>query len=115
MAEGDFGFHNSSLPTGPDINVFHYIGKVGYTILENRRLSILVNAGAGAMTFDIDGGDSFTYPAINVGGKIAYKVSPQVALILSPQGDIAFSDEAETGTSNSWVWPISAGLRLSFP
>jgi hypothetical protein len=34
--------------------------------------------------------------------------------VVSPQGDIAFSDEAEVGTNNSWVWPVTAGLRVSF-
>ena len=76
--------------------------------------SVILNAGAGAMTFDVDGGSSNTYPAINVGAKIAYRLSPQFSFLLSPQGDIALSDEAEVGTTNSWVWPFTAGLRVGF-
>jgi len=65
-----------------------------------------------AMTFDIDGAASHTYPAINVGAKIGYRVSPRVQLLLSPQGDIAFTKDAEVGTSNAWVWPFTVGLRI---
>ena len=36
------------------------------------------------------------------------------ALVLSPQGDIAFTKKDELGTDNAWVWPITAGLRLNF-
>jgi hypothetical protein len=35
-----------------------------------------------------------------------------VSFLLSPQGDIAFTDEDEVGTGNSWVWPFTAGLRI---
>jgi len=35
------------------------------------------------------------------------------ALLLSPQGDIAFSKEDELGTNNAWVWPFTAGIRLA--
>jgi hypothetical protein len=37
-----------------------------------------------------------------------------VDFLISPQGDIAFSDEAEVGTSNSWVWPFGVGLRIKY-
>jgi hypothetical protein len=73
--------------------------------------SLLVNAGGGAMTFDVDGGSN-TYPAINVGAKIRYRFSPRLSLVLSPQGDIAFTDEDVLGTGDAWVWPFTAGLRL---
>jgi hypothetical protein len=39
-------------------------------------------------------------------------VSPRLSLLLSPQGDIAFTKDAEVGTSNAWVWPFTAGVRL---
>jgi hypothetical protein len=73
---------------------------------------VIVNAGAGALTFDVDGAGSSTYPAINVGAKIGYRLSPRVQLLLSPQGDIAFTDEEDVGTSNAWVWPFTAGVRI---
>jgi len=38
--------------------------------------------------------------------------SNALSLVLSPQGDIAFSDEGDVGTTNSWVWPFTAGLRV---
>jgi hypothetical protein len=94
--------------------VYHYIAKVGYAVVPEgpSPWSVILNAGGGAMTFDVDGGTSNTYPAINVGAKIAYRLSPRVSFLLSPQGDIAFTDEAEAGTNNSWVWPFTAGVRI---
>ncbi len=119
MGDVDLGFHSGAdLPgggQGPDVNVYHYIAKVGYSLLpesQSSPWSVIVNAGAGALTFDVDGRASSTYPAINVGAKIAYRLSPRVSLLLSPQGDIAFSDDEEVGTSNSWVWPFTAGVRI---
>jgi len=55
-----------------------------------------------------------TYPAINAGAKLGIQLSPSVDFLISPQGDIAFSDEAEVGTSNSWVWPFGVGLRIEY-
>ena len=120
IGDADFGFHSGAdLPgggSGPDINVYHYMAKVGYQVLHRAEspLSLVLNAGVGAMTFSVDGGESFTYPAINVGAKLIYDLGSRVSLVLSPQGDIAFSKKAEVGTSNSWVWPFAAGLRLNF-
>ena len=119
LGDVDLGFHSGAdLPggsTGPDVNVYHYMAKLGYSVVpetEASRWSVIVNAGAGAMTFDVDGGTSSTYPAINVGAKIGYRLSPRLSFVLSPQGDIAFSDEGDVGTTNSWVWPFTAGLRV---
>jgi Outer membrane protein beta-barrel domain len=118
LGDVDLGFHSGpSLGAGidgPDAKVYHYIGKLGYSLLPegSSPWSVIVNAGGGAMTFDVDGGSSNTYPAINVGAKIAYQLSPRASLLLSPQGDIAFTDEAEVGTSTAWVWPFTVGLRL---
>jgi len=36
-----------------------------------------------------------------------------VSLLLSPQGDIAFTKQNELGTNNAWVWPFTAGVRLA--
>jgi hypothetical protein len=119
MADADFGFHPGADPTagvaGPDVNVYHFIGKVGYRISpDGSPWEVVLNAGAGAMTFDIEGGETSTYPAINVGAKISYRLTPTVSFLLSPQGDIAFSDADVLGTDNSWVWPFTAGIRLNF-
>ena len=118
--DADFGFHSGAdLPaggSGPDINVNHYIAKVGYEVYTRAdgRVSLILNAGAGAMTFAVDRGSSFTYPAINVGAKLIVGLGSSVSFVLSPQGDIAFSKESEVGTSNAWVWPFTAGLRFTF-
>jgi len=118
MADADFGFHSGADLAGggetPDVNVSHYIAKVGYDLLPpgDSKWSILVNAGAGALTFDVDGADARTYPAINVGAKVGYRLTPRLTFLLSPQGDIAFTDEDVLGTGNAWVWPFTAGLRL---
>lgn len=118
MGDVDLGFHPGATLAGggqaPGVKVYHYIAKLGYELLSDRqsRWSVIVNAGAGALTFDTDGAGSNTYPAINVGAKIGYRLSPRVQLLLSPQGDIAFTDKAEVGTSNAWVWPFTAGVRI---
>lgn len=117
LGDLDLGFHSGADiggVEGPDVKVYHYIAKLGYAVVPEGASdwSVILNAGAGAMTFDVDGGTSNTYPAINVGAKIGYRLSPRVSLLLSPQGDIAFSDEDEVGTTNSWVWPFTAGFRI---
>ena len=118
MGDVDLGFHSGADLAGggegPDVNVYHYVAKLGYELLSPGQSpwSVIVNAGAGALTFDVDGAGSNTYPAINVGAKIGYRLSPRVTLLLSPQGDIAFGDEEELGTSNAWVWPFTAGVRI---
>jgi hypothetical protein len=118
MGDVDLGFHSGANRAGggevPDVNVYHYIAKLGYELLSEGQSpwSVIVNAGAGAVTFDVDGAGADTYPAINVGAKIGYRVSPRVQLLLSPQGDIAFSDDQVVGTSNAWVWPFTAGVRV---
>jgi hypothetical protein len=118
MGDVDLGFHSGADVAGvgeaPDVKVYHYVAKLGYELLSEGQSpwSVIVNAGAGALTFDADGAGSNTYPAINVGAKIGYRLSPGVQLLLSPQGDIAFTDEEEVGTSNAWVWPFTAGVRI---
>ena len=118
MGDVDLGFHSGAdLPgggEGPDVKVYHYIAKLGYELVSEGQSpwSVIVNAGAGALTFDVDGASSNTYPAINVGAKIGYRLTPRVQFLLSPQGDIAFTDDAEVGTSNAWVWPFTAGVRI---
>jgi hypothetical protein len=120
MGDADFGYHNgadlSTGGSGPDVDVSHFIAKVGYKAAtgSNGRLSLVLNAGVGAMRFAVAGGGSFTYPAINVGAKIAYQMAKGVSLVLSPQGDIAFGKRAEIGTTNAWVWPFAVGLRFGF-
>lgn len=121
FGEADFGFHGGAdLPgggTGPDVDVQHFMGKVGYTVYQSGdgRLAFLVNLGAGALRFKPEGASSGnTYLAINAGGKLTYAVAPRVDLVLSPQGDIAFTDEDVLGTSNAWIWPVSAGVRVRF-
>jgi outer membrane protein with beta-barrel domain len=118
LADADFGFHSGNeLAPGvetPDVNVYHYMGKLGYELIatETSKWSFIVNAGAGAMTFDVDGVDSYTFPAINVGAKISYELTPRFSFVLSPQGDIAFTDEDDLGTTDAWVWPFTAGIRV---
>ena len=117
MAELNMGMHQDKATGSVDSDTRHYSAKVGYSLTRPRERGwdIAVNLGAGAVTFDVAGApQSFTYPAINAGAKLAYGVTPQVAFVLSPQGDIAFSKESEVGTTNAWVWPITAGLRVRF-
>jgi hypothetical protein len=119
LGDVDLGFHSGANLAGgleaPDVKVYHYMAKVGYEVLSagSSPWSVIVNAGAGALTFDPDGASSKTYPAINVGAKIGYRLSPRVSLLLSPQGDIAFTRDDELGTDNAWVWPFTAGVRLA--
>lgn len=120
IGDADFGFHKGADlavgGSGPSVDVYHYMGKLGYQVYSssNGKVSLILNAGAGAMTFKVDGGSSFTYPAINVGAKLIFGLGGKLSLVISPQGDIAFSKKSELGTSNSWVWPFAAGLRINF-
>lgn len=117
MGEFDYGMHKDEATNSVDINTLHYMGKVGYSLTgpKERGWEALVNLGAGAMSFDVEGApESFTYFAINAGAKISYNFNRAVAFVLSPQGNIAFSDESELTTTNAWVWPVTAGLRVAF-
>jgi len=117
MGEFDYGMHKDK-PTGTaDINTAHYMAKVGYALSapRDRGWDVLVNLGAGAVSFDVEGAPkTFTYVAINAGAKVAYSFNRSFALVLSPQGDIAFSKKSELATTNAWVWPVTAGLRVNF-
>ncbi len=115
MGEFDYGHHKDKATGEVTINTLHYIAKVGYSLTGQRERGweALVNLGAGMVGFDVSG-TTKTYPAINAGAKITYNFSRSFGLLISPQGDIAFTKEAEIGTTNAWVWPISAGLRIRF-
>jgi hypothetical protein len=117
MGEFDYGMHKDEATGTLDIKTMHLIGKVGYSLTgpRERGWEAAINLGAGIVRFDVEGApDVFTYPAINAGAKIAYNVNRSFAIVLSPQGDIAFADEDEVGTTNAWVWPITAGVRVKF-
>jgi hypothetical protein len=116
LADVDLGTHEVKGATDVDVKVNHFMGKLGYTIARsgNGKLEVLVNLGAGLMTFGVDGAESKSFAAINAGAKIYYNFSDKVGLVLSPQGDIAFQDETDFGATTAWVWPVTAGLRVRF-
>jgi hypothetical protein len=117
MGEFDYGMHKDKATGRVDINTLHYIGKVGYSLTgpRERGWEAIVNLGAGAVTFDVEGApEKLTYFAINAGAKLAYHFNPVIAFVLSPQGDIAFSKKDELTTTNAWVWPFTAGFRVNF-
>jgi len=117
MGEFDYGFHKDKATGAADIKTLHYIVKLGYSLTGPREQGweAVVNLGAGAVGFDVDGAPKTnTYFAINAGAKLTYNFNRNVAFVLSPQGDIAFSKKAELTTNNAWVWPLTAGLRVSF-
>ena len=117
MGEFDYGRHKDKATGSTTINTLHYMAKVGYSLTgpRERGWEALVNLGAGAVSFDVDGApQTNTYFAINAGAKVAYNFSRSLAFVFSPQGDIAFSEESELGTTNAWVWPVTAGLRINF-
>ena len=117
FGEFDVGSHEDEATGNVDITTRHYVAKLGYSLTGPRTTGweVALNLGVGAVSFDVDGASgSFTYPAINAGAKIVYNFSRSFALVLSPQGDIAFSDEDELTTSAAWVWPFTAGLRIRF-
>lgn len=115
LGDVDFGFHGGK-DGGPDVNVYHYMGKIGVDVLPRsvERWTLRVNAGAGAMSFDVDapGFETKTYFAINVGAKVGYDLTDRINVFLSPQGDIAFTDKDVLTTDNAWVWPFSAGAHI---
>jgi hypothetical protein len=117
MGEFDYGMHKDKATGSVDINTLHYMAKVGYSLTgpRERGWEAIVNLGVGAVGFDVEGAaQTNTYFAINAGAKIAYNFNRSFAFVLSPQGDIAFSDEDELTTTNAWVWPFTAGLRVNF-
>jgi hypothetical protein len=117
MGEFDYGMHKDEPTNTADIKTLHYVGKVGYSLTgpRERGWEAIVNLGAGAVTFDVEGAPRrYTYFAINAGGKLIYNFNRSVGFVLSPQGDIAFSKKSEVSTTNAWVWPITAGLRVRF-
>ena len=117
MGEFDYGMHQDKATGSADVTTLHYMGKVGYSLTgpRDRGWEAIVNLGAGAVSFDFEGdAERRDYFAINAGAKVAYNFNPILALVLSPQGDIAFGKKAELSTTNAWVWPFTAGLRVSF-
>lgn len=96
-----------------DINTYHYMAKAGFDVYETDSVILTLNLGAGAVTFGGDLPSSETYFAINAGAKLGIKLSPTIQLLVSPQGDIAFSDADFVGTDNSWVWPLGIGFRVT--
>jgi hypothetical protein len=117
-ANVDFSSHGGeeiSGVAGPDVDVLHLIGGIGVLLTNpDNPFYVSVNAGAGAMSFNIDasGVDTETYFAINAGAEIGYWVSDNVAVFASPQGDIAFADEDALGTDMAYVWPFTGGLKV---
>ena len=117
IGEFDYGRHKDKATGSSTIKTLHYIAKLGYSLTgpRERGWEATVNLGAGAVGFDIQGAPkTHTYFAINAGAKIAYNFNRSFALVLSPQGDIAFSKKSELTTTNAWVWPFTAGLRANF-
>lgn len=118
MADVDLGRHDVKGTTDVQVKVNHYMAKLGYVVGRSAdgKFEAVVNLGAGLMTFQLDvaGAETKSYAAINAGARLAYHVSPNVGLVLSPQGDIAFQKEEDFGASTAWVWPVTAGLRISF-
>jgi len=116
LADVDLGTHEVKGATDVDVKVNHFMAKLGYVLgrSQDGKLEVLVNLGAGLMTFGVDGADSKSYAAINAGAKVYYNFSRSVGLVVSPQGDIAFQDEDDFGATTAWVWPFSVGLRVRF-
>ncbi|MDX1660622.1 MAG: outer membrane beta-barrel protein [Gemmatimonadota bacterium] len=110
----DAGFHDAEGAEDVTITTVHYLAGLEYRYLPPASpWMVSANVGAGAMTIDVEDVDSFTYPAINVGGRLGYAISERATVFASAQGDIAFSDEDEVGTSDAWVWPFSVGVEIS--
>lgn len=116
MGEFDYGMHKDKPTEAVDINTTHLIGKLGYVVSPATagKWEVILNLGAGVVNFDVDGAEGNSYFAINAGAKVAYSFNRSLALVLSPQGDIAFTKENELSTSSAWVWPVTAGFRISF-
>ncbi len=115
MGEFDYADHAAKATSAARIHTIHSMAKVGYSLTGAREQGweALVNLGAGAVSFDV-AGTTNTYPAINAGAKITYNFSRNLGIVISPQGDIAFSRKADLNTTNAWVWPVSVGLRVRF-
>jgi hypothetical protein len=114
----DYSLHGGeevSGVAGPDVDVLHLIGGIGVLLTNpDDPFYVSINAGAGALSFNIDaeGVDTETYFAINAGAEIGYWVLDNLAIFASPQGDIAFADEDVLGTDAAFVWPFTGGLKV---
>jgi hypothetical protein len=115
IGEFDYADHAAKATSAVRIHTIHYIAKLGYSLTGPREqgFEALVNLGAGAVGFDV-AGTTKTYLAINAGAKLTYNLSRNFGIVISPQGDIAFSKKADLNTTNAWVWPVSVGLRVRF-
>ena len=117
MGEFDYGTHKDKATGNVTIKTLHYLGKLGLSLTGPREKGweALVNLGAGAVSFDVEGASSVkTYFAINAGAKFTYNLNRTLGIVISPQGDIAFTKKADLNTTNAWVWPVSAGFRVKF-
>lgn len=134
LSGADSGVSGAS---APDFNVFHYGAGLALGLIDpaSSPWNIVVNAGAGASTFDSDtftaGGTttdfSETYFTANGGLRVAYDVSSTFGLFVQGQAFLMFTDEEDTaifnqinsevdpaGFDTAWTIPITAGFSLAF-
>lgn len=120
---------------GPDLNLYQYTGGFEFEFTDPRhsKWHVILNAGAGATTFDTDeftlnGVDQdFTesYFTTNAGLGIGYEVSSDVDLFFKIQWYVAFTDEEDTaifseinplidpeGFETASVIPVTLGFRI---
>lgn len=128
----------------PDMRLWHYTGGAEVAVLPagNSPLSVSVNVGAGATTFDTDQFGEIVinpvtenseadfnevYFTANGGLKVAYSVSPRVDVFAGGQAYLSFADEEDTavfseftpdapadGFDTVWSVPVHGGFRVHF-
>jgi hypothetical protein len=111
----------SSQPAADDgfkTTILYFIGKVGVDLVDRSSpWSLVVNAGGGMMLFNFDRElfDNKTYFGTNFGLKAGRAMSRNLTIYLNAQADMALSESSGAiPTSNTWVVPVTAGLRYGF-
>jgi hypothetical protein len=122
----------------PDLRLWHVGGGLQFDLARMRTTSpwsLEANVGAGAATLDTDpfqdgpNGEvdlTQTYPDVNAGLELGYRVSEHVTAAVGGQGLIAFTDDEELSplfarnpaampADNAVVFPVTATLSVDLP
>ena len=113
LADLDMGYHKQK-NADIDSRTMHAIAKMVWPLLSpsDQGFEIGVNVGAGIVRFRWSENDATTHFAVNVGAKIVYHINGMFALLISPQGDVAFGKELDPESSSAFVWPFTMGIRV---
>jgi hypothetical protein len=108
------------------LNVVHAFVKFSYTLLDESKVTVDLNAGPGLMIFspnqvvkDATGYQSETHLALNGGATVTWWFSDRIGLLVSPQVDYAlkkttgnFFFDANGNAKGAMIFPMTGGFRF---